>query len=63
MCMISAKNVMTCHSAQVIPLELTKWLIQFMHILSDIAFLIPTRFYFYDLFLHDIRLNFYTLPL
>jgi hypothetical protein len=34
------------HTPQVIPQELAKWHIQLMHILLDIAFLIPARFEF-----------------
>jgi hypothetical protein len=35
------------YAPYVIPQELTKWHIQLMHILSDIAFHIPTMFEFF----------------
>jgi hypothetical protein len=34
------------HSLHVIPENINKWHIQLMHILSDIAFLIPARYEF-----------------
>jgi hypothetical protein len=35
------------HTPHVIPQELTKWHIQLMHILLDIAFFIPAMFEFF----------------
>jgi hypothetical protein len=46
------------YTPHVITQELTKWHIQLMHILSDIAFLIPASLNFYDLFLHVMGPNF-----